>query len=39
MELKSRSFTSKEPHMARDPQVVDPCTMSIYVQKVDMGNY
>jgi hypothetical protein len=26
MELKSRSFTSKEPHVAREPQVADPCT-------------
>jgi hypothetical protein len=25
MELKSRSFTSKEPHVAREPQVADPC--------------
>ena len=24
MELKSRSFTSKEPQMAREPQVADP---------------
>jgi hypothetical protein len=24
MELKSRSFTSKEPHVAREPQVADP---------------
>ena len=24
MELKSRSFTSKEPHLAREPQVADP---------------
>jgi hypothetical protein len=23
-ELKRRSFTSKEPHVAREPQVVDP---------------
>jgi hypothetical protein len=26
MELKSRSFTSKEPHVAREPQVADPCS-------------
>jgi hypothetical protein len=26
MELKSRSFSSKEPHVAREPQVADPCT-------------
>jgi hypothetical protein len=25
MELKSRSFISKEPHVAREPQVADPC--------------
>jgi hypothetical protein len=25
MELKSRSFTSKEPHVARELQVADPC--------------
>ncbi|GBP40786.1 hypothetical protein EVAR_26451_1 [Eumeta japonica] len=25
MELKSRSLTSKEPHVAREPQVTDPC--------------
>jgi hypothetical protein len=25
MELKSRSFTSKEPHVAREPQVENPC--------------
>jgi hypothetical protein len=25
MELKSRSFTSKEQHVAREPQVADPC--------------
>jgi hypothetical protein len=25
MELKSRSFTSEEPHVAREPQVADPC--------------
>jgi hypothetical protein len=25
MELKSRSFTSKEPHVAHEPQVADPC--------------
>ena len=24
MELKSRSFTSKEPHVARESQVADP---------------
>jgi hypothetical protein len=24
MELKSRSFTTKEPHVAREPQVADP---------------
>jgi hypothetical protein len=24
MELKSHSFTSKEPHVAREPQVADP---------------
>jgi hypothetical protein len=24
MELKSGSFTSKEPHVAREPQVADP---------------
>jgi hypothetical protein len=24
MELKRRSFTSKEPHVAREPQVADP---------------
>jgi hypothetical protein len=28
MELKSRSFTSKEPHVAREPQVADPCLRS-----------
>jgi hypothetical protein len=27
MELKSRSFTSKEPHVAREPQVSDPWSM------------
>jgi hypothetical protein len=26
MELKSRNFTSKEPHVAREPQFADPCT-------------
>jgi hypothetical protein len=29
MELKSRSFTSKEPHVAREPQVADPWTKPI----------
>jgi hypothetical protein len=29
MELKSRSFTSKEPHVAREPQVADPWTRRI----------
>jgi hypothetical protein len=29
MELKSRSFTSKEPHVAREPQVADPWSRSI----------
>lgn len=29
MELKSRRFTSKEPHVAREPQVADPCP-SVY---------
>jgi hypothetical protein len=29
MELKSRSFTSKEPHVAREPQVADPCPRTI----------
>jgi hypothetical protein len=29
MELKSRSFTSKEPHVAREPQVADPCPRGI----------
>jgi hypothetical protein len=24
VELKSRSFTSKEPHVAHEPQVADP---------------
>ena len=24
MELKSRNFTSKEPHVVREPQVADP---------------
>jgi hypothetical protein len=28
MELKSRSFTSKEPHVAREPQVADPWARS-----------
>jgi hypothetical protein len=28
MELKSRSFTSKETHVAREPQVADPCSMA-----------
>jgi hypothetical protein len=30
MELKSRSFTSKEPHVAREPQVADPWVSCIY---------
>jgi hypothetical protein len=29
MELKSRNFTSKEPHVAREPQVADPCSRQI----------
>jgi hypothetical protein len=29
MELKSRSFTSKEPHVAREPQVADPWTRQL----------
>jgi hypothetical protein len=30
MELKSRSFTSKEPHVAREQQVADPwCRMIV----------
>jgi hypothetical protein len=37
MELKSRSFTSKEPHVAREPQFADPCTSHLiaYVQFVE----
>jgi hypothetical protein len=35
MELKSRSFTSKEPHVAREPQVADPCTSPKMRSKVD----
>jgi hypothetical protein len=31
MELKSRSFTSKEPHVAREPQVADPWPRLIVV--------
>jgi hypothetical protein len=30
MELKSRSFTSKEPHVAREPQVADPWSRGLY---------
>ena len=30
MELMSRSFTSKEPHVAREPQVADPWSRIIY---------
>jgi hypothetical protein len=29
MELRSRSFTSKEPHVAREPQVADPCPSAV----------
>jgi len=28
MELKSRSFTTKEPHVARESQVADPCLLA-----------
>jgi hypothetical protein len=31
MELKSRSFTSKEPHVAREPPVADPWSMAISI--------
>jgi hypothetical protein len=31
MELKSRSFTSKEPHVAREPQVADPWARALCV--------
>jgi hypothetical protein len=34
MELKSRSFTSKEPHVAREPQVADP-----WLRLIDAGFY
>jgi hypothetical protein len=36
MELKSRSFTSKEPHVARELQVADPCTsvLSLHQQRI-----
>jgi hypothetical protein len=33
MELKSRSFTSKDPQVAREPQVADPCP----IQWVPLG--
>jgi hypothetical protein len=29
MELKSRSFTSKEPHVAHEPQVADPWSRAL----------
>jgi hypothetical protein len=32
MELKSRSFTSKEPHVAGEPQVADPCPILMNVK-------
>ena len=35
MELKNRSFTSKEPHVAREPQVADPCS-SIFNSETNM---
>jgi hypothetical protein len=30
MELKGRSFTSKEPHVAREPQVADPWSRKMW---------
>ena len=33
MELKSRSFTFKEPHVAREPQVADPWSMGYFPVK------
>jgi hypothetical protein len=36
MELKSRSFTSKEPHVAREPQVADPWS-SFFFQFLGVG--
>jgi hypothetical protein len=38
MELKSRSFTSKEPHVAREPQVADPCPSHFTDTKLLLGN-
>jgi hypothetical protein len=41
MELKSHSFTSKEPHVARQPQVADPWprrTKRSYTVKVAPAN-
>ena len=36
MNLKSRSFTSKEPHVAREPQVADPwSSMMILWRRVE----
>ena len=37
MELKSHSFTSKEPNVAREPQVADPCDRHI-IASADAGN-
>jgi hypothetical protein len=31
MELKSRGFTSKEPHVAREPQVADPWSKAMFL--------
>jgi hypothetical protein len=42
MELKSRSFTSKEPHVAREPQVADPCsrpTSLLALVKLDLFSF
>jgi hypothetical protein len=39
MELKSRSFTSKEPHVAREPQVADPWYKAMQVTLTPLGFY
>ena len=38
MELKSRSFTSKEPQVAREPHVADPCPGYIVYIKCENHN-
>jgi hypothetical protein len=35
MELKSRCFTSKEPHVAREPLVDDPCSRPLSSRYTD----